>query len=556
MGCHAPTSQVAALHFFLNGTQQYIMAGSAVHIPNVSVAIKAGVIPGGFNASRTRFQFPVVSSKSQRGVPLHWRLQVELHAPGDTPVPMTPKMLGAVCSAGAPIDQLPPDHHGILTTEAWQEGGRVRAGGRPSRVTRGKNLGKVNATNVLTQAFRDALGKYNTRRKQVGTRWDVPATVPIVDDDGRAVVPEIHRRPPPMLVTKEGAVGSTVLTDDLFNQGAFAQRKFNGVRIVAHITSGNEVELYSRTSTTYPGLGSIRTAVRRLCEAAPAPISREWLASGEPAREITDAEVAAHSGRAAVYLDGEAYVHGKPLSWISGQARGPGGDLDYCIYDCFFPRAKLLGSDIPAWKRQNFLEQLFALAAASDDGRPLRHVRRVVNYPMKSSADVRAQMAQFVKEGYEGLILRKSSPGYRYSFGNYHSPNVIKIKPIHHAEFRVEGYAQGTRGKDVGALIWVCRVAAADARARDDAHFSVVPKGMSYAERYHVFARMGDVMPGGRTRFDRDFRGRLLTVEFPERSAKTGKPTQAKALVFRTADDGGSGADDPLARLLAEHPVC
>jgi hypothetical protein len=128
----------------------------------------------------------------------------------------------------------------------------------------------------------------------------------------------------------------------------------------------------------------------------------------------------------------------------------------------------------------------------------------------------------------------------------------VKIKPIFDDEFTVVGYTQGTRGKDVSAVIWECEVPKpVDPR---DRLFTVVPKDMTYEDRYAVYKCLGTLVDGPNgakiTRFERDIKGLPLTVEYREMSAKTGKPLQAKALAFRTYESGP--AADPVKALLDE----
>ncbi len=61
----------------------------------------------------------------------------------------------------------------------------------------------------------------------------------------------------------------------------------------------------------------------------------------------------------------------------------------------------------------------------------------------------------------------------------------MKIKPKHDAEFPVVGFTQGRRGKDVGAVIWECGVPN-PVNPRDKT-FTVVPKDMTYEQRYAIY---------------------------------------------------------------------
>jgi len=51
------------------------------------------------------------------------------------------------------------------------------------------------------------------------------------------------------------------------------------------------------------------------------------------------------------------------------------------------------------------------------------------------------------------------------------------------------------------------------------------------------------------TRFDRDFLGKRLTVEYAEISKKTGKPLQPKAIAVRTYEDPNT---DPVKKMYEE----
>ena len=129
---------------------------------------------------------------------------------------------------------------------------------------------------------------------------------------------------------------------------------------------------------------------------------------------------------------------------------------------------------------------------------------------------------------------------------------IAQIKPIFDDEFTVVGYSQGTRGKDVGAVIWECEVPKFGNST--DNLFTVVPKDMTYSERYAIYKCLGTLVdgPNGKkiTRFERDIKGLPLTVEYSEMSTKTGKPLQAKALSFRTYESGP--ALDPIKTLMED----
>lgn len=539
------------------------MASRSIHISDYARALADGTFPGAFNADRTVYEFPAVRSVNSRDARLVWVIRVRLLSPGGDPLPFDDALL-------APGAAAPASAVGEITTESHQVSaagvvGKTRAGGKPTLIRAGKNLGKANATNVATQALRDALGRYNSQVKRASIRAGprAPAAAPPPAD--RAA------QPPPMLVKKIGETREATLTPKDFERGVTVQRKYNGVRAPSYLKRassdpGDEVvQMYSRTKGDYPGFTHIREEL--LCNLiAPPPVPVELLLPppqcGEPEPDATELEhLQGLYADARVHLDGEIYKHGKSLRWISGQARREDDekDLDYVVYDCFFPGPKAAGHDMPSENRQKYLDLFFSTAARGGPVRKLTHVQRAENFRAASLEEAEALRDRFLGEGYEGAIARKDCAGYRYSFNNYHSASLVKLKPKFDSEFEVVGYTQGTKGKDVGAVIWICEVDPAHVKNPADKTFNVVPKDMSYDERYMIYRCLGEEVDDDRagapsgaktSRFDRDFLGRPLTVEYPERSTKTGKPTQAKALAFRTYESGP--ALDPVRRLYTE----
>ena len=511
------------------------MASVHVSIPDMALAIADGTVAGSFSADRTAYAFPTVRTATGRGATNLWTVRVRLLDADGSAIPMLVDYLQSAAI-------LPAGFRGEITVEAQQEGGKIRDA-VPTLVDRGKNAGRTNATNALSQAFRDALGMYNryTKRSRRAAAPALPVAFIREESDG---ITELLR-PPPMLIKKEGETASSTITQDDFDRGVTAQRKYNGVRLVARPVFSSPdrataapaaVELYSgRTQNIYPGLEHIK---------------RELL-------ELFSAEAdEARPEDSPVYLDGEAYVHGRPLNWISGQARKstPAGSddrlLDYYVFDCFFPGAP----DRPSSARQRYLDGIFARSGSSSS-----HVFRVENFPAADQDQVDELLAMSIRECYEGLVLRKDWEAYEYSYNNHHSSNAVKIKPTHDDEFPVVGYTEG-KGKDKGAVIWVCEVPMIPTERTPfrgeqtgAARFSVVPKDISNADRRRLFQCLGELVPtAGRpvTRFERDFAGKPITVEYAELSKTTGKPLQPKASAFRTYEDGPEG--DPVARAFAE----
>jgi len=510
------------------------MSGTGAHLSGTVVgALTSGQISGVFDATLGTFTFTPVRVVKKRGPALVWTLAVRfVNADGST---ASAEQWGQALDHNPPSSELPAGAHAVLSTVVVSEGkedtpheGRV-----PTEVRAGKNLGKKNATNPWTQAMRDGYGLWRKQAARGSTGAAAPGGPPGAGYD--------PAEPPPMLVKKVGQTRAVCLNDELVALGAFAQRKYNGVRVVAYAAGdpvrgpaaghpdsvATGVALYSRTSKPYAGALNIRRAIKVVFD----NLARVGV---PPAGLRLDGELYA--------VDGEGRP--RPLEWISGQARSSDDDssLEIQVYDAFRVGADGVINPATAAARQTGLDTIARLFAGP--------VKRVENIPVTSPAQVMELSRRFLAAGYEGVIVRRNAMPYESSPNNYHSAALFKIKPLHDAEFTIVGFGTGEKGKDKDALMWVAEVPVADAIVPTDRTFRVTPKDMTYPQRRHLYKCLAQVVgEGGLTRFRRDFFGKPLTVEFPSRSAKTGKPEQAKALAVRTYEDGEG---DPMRRLYAE----
>lgn len=522
------------------------MASKAITIKNHKEAIDKGIIPGSFNKERTEFVFKSVESVNSRKKKIIWIAKLQLLNKAKEPVEIKESYI---------IDskkQLPDDWSAKITVDSKQEGGKTRDI-VPTFVTKGKNIGKANATNIVTQGLRDALSLYNKQNKKSnpsGSKADSDSDV------------NSRLMPPPMTLKKIDSDRASTLKDKDFADGITVQRKYDGVRVVAYYDwIKKEVAFYSRSGHSYPGMDHIRKelkpilenppAIQKLtdCPTNPKLYSEESRLSKEEAKRSDDHVI--------LYLDGEFYLHGKPLNFISGQSRGSESEamLEYHVYDCFFPtaigvteqnngdKAKPKETDnLNSRCRQKYLDMVFEQLKLS------YHVRRVENFKVDNNKQILELRDRFIKEGYEGAVARKDMGTYEYSYNGYHSSNVVKVKKVHDDEFRIVGFTQGKKGKDVGALIWEAEVDEKNAKDPNDRKFNAVPKSMSYDERRQMFKCLSETVKDkdGKevSRFARDFLGKPLTIEHAGLSAKTGKPLQPKAITTRTYAEGPNS--DPM----------
>lgn len=481
------------------------MASKSITIENTLLSIKTGVIPGCFSSDLKKFIFPTIRYTNERKDLLEWSIELSLKK-GDKYVAIDEKMLDI------PSFKLDESYSSEIIVNSRQVGGKIRKA-VPTIVTTGKNIGKKNETNVLTQAFRDALSLYNKHMKKTS-------------------VGSSDEKPPPMLIQWLNDSKTAILTPNDFKEGITVQRKYNGVRYVTFMNINGEIVQYSRTGSDYHPADYLNKELVTILSKLPE------LSIGKYGIK-TQEELEAYK-YSKPYLDGELYLHGRSLSYISGQARKESDkeELNYHVFDVFFPYAISEGYNMESRYRQQYLDDIYGK-------KDLPHIKRVENFKVHSLDELNSLAESFIKNGYEGAIARKDNKEYKYSFNNYHSSNVLKIKPVYSNEFKVVGFTEGKKGKDAGKIIWLCEVE--NPKDPNDAIFTVVPN-LSLQERETLFNCLSQMVNKKQTRFERDIKGLPLTLEYSEISQKTGKPLQAKAIAFRTYESG----IDPIKKVFKE----
>lgn len=442
---------------------------------HVTIRDYSSDIPGAMADDGKTWEFPVVRSVNAHGREMMWRIIVRVFFGDDVPGPED-------SGAFVPIEDnyfesqrpLPAGMRGWMFVFSGVVGGKVRDS-VPTVVASGKNLGKKSATNVWTQALRDALGLYNKARKNSSAAGDDAGAIKLY---------------PPMLSQRydEQTVPPTVDAD----HPVAVQRKYDGVRAMAVLAGEGDVIMYSRKLNGYNDLDHIRGELVGLLRDAPA----------------------------GIYLDGELYAHGVALQDISGIARRGGGvdekRVKYIVYDCVDPSRPDMGQ----FERAKVLDGLFA-------GRTLSHVERAETQIVTSMAEVQALYERYLADGYEGAMLRVDAP-YEYSYNNRHSANLLKFKPTLDHEFEIVGFTTGRRGKAARALMVICKT-------DDGREFNVTP-AMEIAERIALANKMAEVEHNGKTHFENHWKGKKIIVKFASWS-KDRVPQQGRTeLVVRTWD--------------------
>jgi ATP-dependent DNA ligase len=450
-------------------------------------AINKDIIHGDFTPDKKTFKFPIIPTTDCRGNESTWQVSV---SPFDTEKDKTVSFKRYMLES--PVTQLAFNIVGKIHVTNITHTGKERAV-NDTIVDKGRNIEKTNATTSVGQAIIMANRMYNDKSKK--------STHGIVDV-----------KPLPMLLKKYGSSKKAIIPP---GQEFIVEGKFDGVRSISHILHEDDsVELYSRAGHRYIGLTHIEQDIAKMLHS-------------QTIYNITD-----------IYIDGELYMHGAKLQDISGAVRSEGKptgkvkreNLKLHVYDLFV----ISEPDLPQIERKKLLDQLFKTGTYDS--------LELVHYDTVSSMDeANVLYDKYLKDGYEGIVIRKLNCPYQHSVNNYHSDHILKRKPVESDEFEIVGYTQG-KGKDLGSVTFKLQTTTGK-------KFNAVPN-MTQEDRKYLFKRFGEDSEEDEdiTMFDALVKGQMATIQYAVLSA-AGAPTQPKFIAIRNYENGGV---DPISELLSE----
>lgn len=276
-------------------------------------------------------------------------------------------------------------------------------------IAEGKNIGKKNETTPLQQAINEARSSW-VKKKESGYS---PIGVTDEGDDAESVDSASGGNKSKGI---DADVPSPMLAHDYNKRGksikfpCFVQRKFDGTRCVGMPSKG----LFSRNRKSYPHMDHIVAEINKLPP--------------------------------AIILDGELYSDTLTFQEIVGLVKRETlkkGDeekqlqIKFHIYDII--------NDMPYEQRYANLQMLF-------NRYKFKHLVLVKTDTCESEEKMKEMHAQYVAEGYEGIMLRNKTGPYK----NARSADLQKYKEFFDDEYEVVDYKEG-EGQEEGCVLWVCK---------------------------------------------------------------------------------------------------
>lgn len=300
-------------------------------------------------------------------------------------------------------------------------------------VKKGKNIGRSNETTVFEQAVSDAQSLWNKKKDRAYTEDKPEKKDPV---------------PLPMLAHPFDKRKHDI------EYPCYVQPKLNGVRVFAHKIDSSTIEYTSRNGKKYDTLGHIT------------PNLLEIMSVGE-------------------IVDGEIYVHGMGFQQIIRLVKKPRPEsegLFFHVYDKADP-------NVDYEDRLHWLNEV--IYGSQIIGEP---IVLVSTYIADCEEDIYKYHSKFVKQGYEGVIIRNKKGKYKFI---HRSKNLQKYKIMIDEEFRIIAgkEAQGTHN---GCVVFICDVGNGN-------YVDVVPK-TTLKKRREMLKNIDSYI------------GKQLTVQYQEKS--------------------------------------
>jgi ATP-dependent DNA ligase len=242
----------------------------------------------------------------------------------------------------------------------------------------------------------------------------------------------------------------------------YLQRKFDGIRCLTHMNNDDNISMESRKGIVFEKFENIKDEIRLLYSTC----SKD------------------------VYFDGELYTDSLNFETISGLVRSSNNSnindinkIQYHIYD-IYDHSK------PLWKYHERKEFLILISKLYR----FENIIFVETDIAKNMNDVQYYHKRYVKEGFEGTILRDTNGPYEQ---NKRSKFLQKYKDFMEDEFEIVGFHDGN-GHDKELVIWECVTKCGKT-------FSAKPSG-SFEDRKLMFQEASQYI------------GKQLTVVFQEYS--------------------------------------
>ncbi len=309
------------------------------------------------------------------------------------------------------VEQLPDGTCDIVNEHGYVDG-KKQIDRR--NVKTGKNIGKKNETTVQEQTIFDAKSKWNKKKDSNYTE----------NTDGVPSADEMSLLP--MLARKFKDAKHKI------KYPCLVQPKLDGLRGFAQVNG--DVKITSRKFKPYDAVSHLHAELKELF------------------------------GELDVPVDGEIYLHGLTLEEINRRAKKYRDEITEELEFWVFDIADINKTNIA---RNEILDRIKTRAKHMKVKHP--HIVFILTAIANCEEDVYKLHDEYVKEGYEGAIIRNKDGKYLME---KRSSDLQKYKEFEDDEFKIVDIYSG-EGRETDAIIYTCEVK----NAKSVKTFDVRPRG-------------------------------------------------------------------------------
>lgn len=319
----------------------------------------------------------------------------------------------------------------IVTAKHGQKDGKIQEA--PVKVEAGKNIGKKNETNVLTQALANMVSAWTKQKDRKGYTETI--------EESKTVLIR------PMLLNKyEDRVTKIKFP-------VYVQPKLDGIRAFTHYDpTTKSIRFFSRTGNEFFHMDHIRADLMRCKDLVNNPnvwLDGELFTTEVPFEDIVSVvkkglEKTANSNESSLEAEKQVKLH---------------------VYDMYDTEAPTL----PFASRYSHYKTMIETIPNSTA------VVAVLSETCKDDAQVQTKFKEY-EARYEGLVARVLTGVYELG---KRSNNVLKLKSFDLTEYEIVNFTQG-KGKEEGLIIFIVKT--------PEGEVTVVPKATA-EQRREMFAK-------------------------------------------------------------------
>jgi len=344
----------------------------------------------------------------------------------------------------------------------------------PTVINNGKNIGKSNETNIITQGLIESRSKY---LKKIDSGYNL------------SILNNIKQKIPyPMSLHKYEDHSKHIIYP------CYIQPKLDGIRLLAYYDIKMECVIFkSRRLKNIEGFDYIKNELKNELKKNP-----------------------------GIVLDGELYCKGMELQEISGIVRNEEKSnnsklLSLYIFDCF----NINNSEWSFKERMEYVNNNWRfhdrMCKVNDITNDNLYALSVITEEVIDEEQADNLYNTYINIGYEGIVYKNIQGVYKYSFDKeQRSYDNLKRKQKFDDEFEIIDYTVGTGGhKD--AIVFILKT-------KDNKSFHSVPK-WTIEERIKVYKK-------SQKKFDELYKGKYATVIYDDLS-KEGIPLRNRISAIR-----------------------